>query len=416
MTGMLTIALLGTLSLSVQPAAADTPLPPVALADQEDDSEGGDEDDSLDYGGDDINLDVFGEALDLEEGDEEIKRMQQEDALDAEEGSEEALDDLEFGGDDDEDEFLFEDEEESVPIGGPGQDTARIYREYKENIEDLGPDEEIIQWEQYLSQYPNTLFGDHIQRRIDDLTEFQYSERVPDDLDGFTDIVDAGRREIKLATPRHLTPIDPRNKVRAGFEWGFPEYMNLFADYEAQIQRKWSWHVGVMHRYTGWNIEGGTKYALVKSARTNFIVTGIFDVHLNADPIFPALRPQLGVGKRFIVGGQPLDLQVVGGVDAELRLSEQMALVYIGGFNGTYQASEKVAFFVESSIVAKDMFWDAGINSGYFRFPLFTFGITFWAGEKNNITSSIAANAPYAYNYWGYHFGGVMGDFNMYRD
>ena len=415
MTGTLTLlALLGT--LSIQPAQADTATTTfVAFADQDDGEEDGEKDD-LDYGGDDINLDVFDDSLDMQEGDEEIKRMQEDDALESEDASEEALDDLDFGTDQ-EDEFTFDDEEEAVPIGGPGQDTARIYREFGDNIEDLGPDEEIIQWEQYLGQYPNSLFKDHIQRRVDELTEFQYSERVPDDLDGgFADIVDAGRREIELIAPRHLVSVDPRNKMRAGFEWGYPEYLNLFADYEAQIQRKWSWHVGVIRRYTGWNLEGGTKYALVKSARTNFIVTGIFDFHLNTLPIFPAVRPQIGVGKRFIVAGQPLDLQMVGGVDIELRLSEQMDFITVGGLNATYMASDKVAFFVESSVVAKDFFWDAGINSGFFRFPLLTFGITFWAGEDNNITSSIAANAPYAYSYWGHHFGGVMGDFNIYRD
>ncbi len=417
MTGKLSfVILLGSLAISTQPVLAETTPTVVAFADQDDGEGDGEEEDDLDYGGDNIDLDVFDEALDVEEGDEEIKRMQEDDALEAEEASEEALDDLDFGADE-EDEFSFDDEEEAVPIGGPGQDTARIYREFKDNIEDLGPDEEIIQWEQYLSQYPNSLFKDHIQRRVDELTEFQYSERVPDDLDGgFSDIVDAGRREIKLATPRHLSPIDPRNKMRAGFEWGFPEYMNLFVDYEAQIQRKWSWHVGMIRRYTGWNIEGGTKYALVKSARTNFILTGIFDFHLNTNPLFPAVRPQLGVGKRFIVAGQPLDLQAVGGIDIELRFDSQMDFVTVGGLNATYMASDKVAFFVESSITAKDFFWDAGINSGFFRFPLLTFGITFWTGEKGNVTSSIAANAPYAYSYWGHHFGGVMGDFNMYRD
>ena len=416
MTGMLTLtALLGTLAVTTQPALADmAPVTAVAFADQDDDEEGDEE--NLDYGGDDISLDVFNDALDVQEGDEELERMKAEDALEAEEASEEALDDLDFGADQ-EDEFDFDDEEEAVPIGGPGQDTARIYRDFKDNIEDLGPDEEIIQWEQYLSQYPDSLFKDHIQRRVDELTEFQYSERVPGDLDsGFSDIVDAGRREIRLATPRHLVSIDPRSKMRAGFEWGYPSYLNLFADYEAQIQRKWSWHVGIINRYTGWNVEGGTKYALIKSARTNFLLTGIFDFHLNTNPIFPAVRPQIGVGKRFIVAGQPLDLQMVGGVDIELRLTEQMDFITVGGLNATYMASDKVAFFVESSVVAKDFFWDAGINSSFFRFPLLTFGITFWAGQDNDISASIAANAPYAYNYWGHHFGGVMGDFNMYRD
>ncbi len=418
MLGTLSLAaLLGSLTISSQtalaviPDALDGPL--VAMADQDDDDDDGDEetDEVPDYGGDDIDLDVFQDAL--EPGDEEnVHRISSDDALDSGDTEEQRLDDLDSGGDQEE-VYDFDDEyDQEVQIGGPGQDTARIYRTYKENIEDLGPDEEVIQWERYLEQYPNSLFRDHIQRRMDELTEFQYSERVPLD-EGFEDIVDAGMREIDFFAPRHLEPLDPRSKMRAAFEWGFPEYLNLLVDYEDQIMRQWSWHVGVRRRYAGWNLEAGSKYALIKSARTNFLLTGIFDVHANTNPFFPAVRPQLGVGKRFIVAGHPLDLMAQGGVDLEFRLDAPMGVIHIGGFNATYEASDKVAFFVESSVVAKNLLWEDG---DVFRFPLATFGITFWANEKNTTSASIAANAPYAYGYWGYHFGGVMGDFNFYLD
>jgi hypothetical protein len=418
MIGTLSLtALVATFALAAPPALADDTAVPLAQADDEEGDEGDDEGDKKkkdedEYGGDEESLDVFQEAA--EPGDEQqVERMQQEDALESEEGEEQKLDDLDFGKDQEE-VFDFNDEGEEIPIGGPGQDTARIYRTYKDGIEDLGPDEEVIQWERYLAKYPNSLFKDHIQRRIDELTEFQYSERMPGD-EGFEGIVDAGRREIKLALPRHLESIDPRSKIRAGFEWGYPEYLSLVADYEGQIARQLSWHAGVVRRYTGFNIEAGAKYALIKSARTNFILTGIFDAHMNAGPVFPAVRPQIGVGKRFQIGDRALDLQAVAGVDAELRISEDMALLYLGGFSANFQASDKVSFYAESSFIAKDFFWDAeGKNSSFFRFPLLTFGISFWADKKGKALAAIGANAPYAYSYWGYHFGGVQGDFAYY--
>jgi len=417
MIGMLSFtALIATVESSTAPAwAADEDPSAVFVVQADDEEEDEDEKkkkDADEYGGDEESLDVFQEASEPGDG-EQVERIQQEDALDSEEGEEQKLDELDFGKDQQE-VYDFNDEGEEVPIGGPGQDTARIYRTYVEQLEDLGPDEEVIQWERYLSQYPNSLFKDHIQRRIDELTEFQYAERMPGE-EGFEGIVDAGRREIKLALPRHLETVDPRSKLRAGFEWGFPEYLSLVADYERQIARQASWHAGVVRRYSGFNVEVGGKYAIIKSARTNFILTGILDAHLNAGPVFPAIRPQIGVGKRFPMGDRALDLQAVAGVDAELRISEDMALLYLGGFSATFQASDKVAFFAESSLVAKDVFWDAGgKNSGFFRFPVLTFGIQFWADKKGKALTAIAANAPFAYSYWGYHFGGVQGDFAYY--
>jgi hypothetical protein len=412
--------LFATVALTTPPAVAGDDDPTSVVLAQADEGEGDDEDDDKkgkkkapdeveDYGGDEA-LDDFKDAG--EPGDEEaVQRLQQEDALDSDEAEEQQLDDLDFGQDQEE-VFNFSDEEETVPIGGPGQDTAKIYRTYLDGIEDLGPDEEIIQWERYLQEYPNSLFKDHIQRRIDELTEFQYSERLPGE-EGFEGIVDAGRREIKLSLPRHMDGVDPRTKIRGGFEWGYPQFMGLTADYEHQIARQLSAHAGIVGRYEGFNVEIGGKYAVIKSARTNFLLTGLFDIHMNVGPVYPAFRPQIGVGKRFILADRALDLQATAGVDAQIR--SDFSLIYLGGLNATFQASDKVSFFFEGTFAGKDMFWDAGgKNSTFFRFPVLTFGISFWADKKGKALAALAANAPIANAYWGYHFGGVQGDFAYY--
>ena len=51
-------------------------------------------------------------------------------------------------------------------------------------------------------------------------------------------------------------PIDPRSRFRVGFEWGYPSWINLIANYEQQIDRDFSVHGGMVtiHRLEprGW--------------------------------------------------------------------------------------------------------------------------------------------------------------------
>jgi hypothetical protein len=350
-----------------------------------------------------IDIDLFKEPE--EESQEPAEqRLQEGDKIEQpepQEGEEEN-----YGGDKAAPKINFDEEEEpgTVPMNSVGQDNAKIYRDYKDKLQNIASDEEIISWEEYLKKYPHSLFKSQIQARIDDLSAGLFEERVP--AGKGPGGVDAGHREINLAAPLLLETIDPRTRVNAGFEIGFPNYFNVMFDYEHQIRREWSVHGGVRHRYTGWNIEAGTHYALVKSARTNTIVTGIFDVHANTLPFFPGIRPQVGFGKHFRVGGG-LDVQAEAGVD--LAFQSPISLLYIGGANVTYHASKSVCFFAETSMTMKNLFWDQG---GVFRFDVATFGITFTLAKSQ--FASLAANAPYSTNYWGYHFGSVMADYNYY--
>ena len=66
----------------------------------------------------------------------------------------------------------------------------------------------------------------------------------------------------------------------------------LTADLERQITREFSVHGGVKGRYTGPNVEAGVKYALIKSARTETIVTLLGDLHLNTNPVHFGICPQ----------------------------------------------------------------------------------------------------------------------------
>jgi hypothetical protein len=315
-------------------------------------------------------------------------------------------------------ELNFDDEEEEGGgAQGPaeGQDTARVYREALEQYGELGPDEEALAWERYLQRYPASLFRTRIEARMEELNQSMYGEMVEDSVR----TTDAGKAELRFAQPLLLESLDPRSKIRAGFEWGFPSWVNLMADLEYQIFRELSVHGGLRNRFTGTNAEVGAKYALVKSARLGLLVTGIFDARFNFDPAGPGLRPQVGVGKRFRFGDQHLDVQASGGSDlAIISADDGKALSprLVGGANVSLAANRNLRVFFETSSYMKG-FGDEEL--GVFRFNQLTFGMKYVQARsksKDKLEAGFGASAPYTTNYWSYHYGAIMGDAIYYLD
>ena len=293
---------------------------------------------------------------------------------------------------------------------GPGEDTAVLYRKALEEFAQLTADEEALAWERYLRKYPKSLFRTKIDQRLEEINAQLYQDEVESSGGRASD---AGRQELFFAQPMQLESIDPRSRLRAGFEWGFPDWVNLMVGGEYQLMREWSVHGGLRQRYTGWNVEAGTTYALVKSARTGFIVSGIGDVRLNLDPSHFAMRPQLGVGKRFRFNKEVyLDAMVQGGSD--LAFIDGLSPRLVGGANLSLAANNNLRVYMETSSYMKDL-GDEQIGS--FRFNQLTFGMKFvqWKGKKQQkFEAGFGANAPYTSNYWSYHYGSIMGDVNYY--
>jgi hypothetical protein len=307
----------------------------------------------------------------------------------------------------------YEDSEDAEAGQGEGEDTARIYREALEEYSELAPDEEALAWERYLQRYPSSLFRQRIETRMDELNQEMYDDYIEDSIR----TTDAGKSEIRFTQPMHLESIDPRSKLRAGFEWGYPDWINLMADLEWQLLREWSVHGGLRQRYTGYNVELGTKYALVKSTRMGLLVTGIGDFRLNTNPSHPAVRPQLGVGKRFRFGDQFLDAMVQAGSDLAIMNidgSTGISPRFVGGANLSFAASEELRIYFETSSYMKDLGHDQ-IES--FRFNQIGFGIRYvkrQSKQKEKFDVGAGAAAPYTINYWRYHFGEVAADVNYY--
>ncbi len=299
------------------------------------------------------------------------------------------------------------DDLDAPPVGA--QDSAAIYKKQQDDVKNLDADEELMAWEEYLVRYPGSVFRDRIEKRM---------ELLGDDID--VERIDTGREEeggekagdqaeLRFSQGLLIENINPRHRLQLAFEWGLPNYMNLQVDYERPISREFSVHGGVRRRYSGWSVEGGARYAIVKSSRTQTLVTASADLRVNTDPVFIGFRPMIAAGKRFTVADRALDVQAQVGPDLDLRRAAGFPL--FAGANATFYANDTVALFLETSLNQK---WVADYP---FRFNVVSFGIKFFPGEvKGKWEANLGASAPAVTNYWAHHFGAVMGQANLYLD
>lgn len=314
---------------------------------------------------------------------------------------------------------LLDGEDPAAPSGG---DTEQLYRQTAARLAQLGPDEEMAEWELYLERYPQSVFRTRIESRMEDLMDELYAG--PSGPSGPEVPTDAMRQEIDFAQAMQLENINPRTRLQAGFEWGIPNYFNLILDYEHQLLRTFSLHAGVRRRYTGTNLELGPRWALVKSTRTQTLVTLIGDLHLNANPSYPAFRPQLAVGSRI----GKADVQVQGGADLGFRsfadpdtAAKQSTLQanIVGGANVYYAASERVGLFAETAVYMRPAAANGAFDGGVFSFNVITMGMKFYPTRASDpaskdIEANLGATVPYNQQWWQYHYGSIMGQFNYY--
>ena len=292
------------------------------------------------------------------------------------------------------------DGEEEVGKGGPGQDTEAIYRAFVETMKGEPADEELQAWEGYLAKYPKSLFSERIKKHMEELEDALYGDgpRV-------TPTGDAKDDEIDLAVPLQLDPVNPRQMLQVGFEWGLPSYINLYGDYTHPIRRNLAAHVGIRNRYTGWRLETGARWAFVKSTRTQTVATLIVDVHLNTIPAYPVFRPILAAGKKF---GR-LDLIAEMGVEVDTR--GQAGVRPIGGINATLAANDTVKIFLEGNTYQQWL--DSPKGTLGYRFEVATFGLKFLpAGqglERGDLEVNIGATVPVSTQFWMFHYGSIMG-------
>lgn len=324
-------------------------------------------------------------------------------------------DDFDLDEEDDTDiDFKDDTSQETVKPRGPGEDTAALYREAQSKYSSMNADEEILRWEQYLQKYPNSLFKDRIEARMDELSAELYGERVPGSDRGVDTTVDAAKRELNFAQPVRFASVDPRTHLTAGFEFGIPNLLGGKLDFEYQIQRSWSAHIGLRRDLTESQAVLGTRYALLKSSRTKSIFSGGLDVNLNYPNVFLSLQPTLGFGQRLDVA-DGLDLQVMVGAVAEL--SKPAAMRYTAGLSGELRANETVAIFGETTLNTKYL---ASPEVNPFSFDIATFGLKFFPmkGKGDNLDGrlfvDLSASIPYSWHYWGFYQAAVKSNLAYY--
>jgi len=321
----------------------------------------------------------------------------------------EGADDLEFS-DEELDDFEFLDTETDTGIDlldGEEEpefdDNAVVYRRTQERAQDMSPEEEVELWEAYLRRYERSAFEGRIQERIDAILSGLYGdgEEGP--------VVDALEEEIDFSQGLNLEIINPRTTLQAGFELGIPDFVNVYIGYDHQLARNFAVGGSVRRRYTGASVEAAARYALIKSVKTNTLLTAIGIVHFNVDRAFLGFRPMIAAGKRF---GDRLDVQAQFG--SELELTGPVGVRLFIGANVTYRASDTVAMFVETSGQLKNITFDPRP----FNFTVLTFGLKFMPQpngmDPGQLQFNVGANVPYATSYYMAHFGSIMAQINYY--
>lgn len=269
---------------------------------------------------------------------------------------------------------LFEDDEE---LGGeeilpPGTDTEPIYRAQVAQMEGLAADEEVLAWELYLEEYPNSVFRDLIQQRVDALMKEQFSRRIRRDDPSGKAPRDA---EILMVTPSRMVPLNPRTQARVHLQFGFGvgTFVGGVLDFEYALLRNVSVHGGFTGRLDGWGLEFGSRYAFVKSTKDQLVASLIGDFRVNFQRLGFQARPQIGFGK--IVG----PAQILATVGAQFGSRAYEPVQVIGGVHVGVRVAKPVGIFVESEFAVSNLTRPQGV----FAFATVALGLKFYPPIKN---------------------------------
>jgi hypothetical protein len=327
---------------------------------------------------------------------EEDDDLFEEDLLD--EDDEALLDFEDLDPEDDED--LLGDESSEDAVLAPGTDNARLYRAEQDQLAGSELDEEVMAWEMYLNEYPNSIFRERIEERIDELEDQVYQGSIG----SMRMEANAKDAELHFVSPLHMTNINPRTRLQVGLEFGFgtPLYARPTLDMEYAILRNVSIHGGFWGRYGGMGAEFGARYAFVKSAKLNFIATLIADMRLNINPVYFEARPQLALGK--IIG--PVQMMLTVGTAVETRRNASVSL--IGGLHVSARLAPPVSVFFETDIYVRNL----GRSAGAFTFDVVSFGLRLHPNMKKRghdaVEINTAGHIPVGRRYLQYYFGAVQ--------
>lgn len=294
-------------------------------------------------------------------------------------------------GDEESDEPLEPDGDE--PDEKPGAtEAAAEYRKVLNATLESDAEERLAAWEEYLAAHPDTPFLQQVSEHIAEAEEELYSSKIERKTEGVVD-----KRTIAFPEAVYLENLNPASRVRAGFEFGLPAWINVFTDVEYAIGSQFSSHVAIRHRYSGWSLELGPRFSPVKITDPDIVLTVTGDLNIGFDPGLLGLRPALLAGwapiqdKLFVqIQGSPTFEQYDGFWTPRVR----------GGGNITFRAAEPVALFIEGAIESKYLGWPGGD----LQFHTVGFGMRFYPSDKNAqrddpVEAILGAQVPAFFNY-----------------
>jgi hypothetical protein len=308
---------------------------------------------------------------------------------------------------DQQEEDLFDENTDAQPRAA-GEDTVDLYRDQLRELEGADAEEVLSAWEAYLVEWPNTLYRDQIARTIGEAEIEMYGDGIS------TDEADRPpHRGMKFPEPASGENLNPASRIKFGFEWGLPTWINLMGDAELALSPRFSGHASMRKRYQGWSFELGPRFAMVKDEGTGTLVTLAGDAHLGIDPAIIGLRPTLGAGQRFFDRAY---LQVQ--VSPEWQLIQGYWTFYgAAGANLTLRASDSVAFFLEGNMASQYLGWPGGA----LQFHTIGFGMRFYPTPKGRPVEDktevlFGAQVPMSWSYWDFHKGAASVQSNLYLD
>ena len=233
-----------------------------------------------------------------------------------------------------------------------------------------GSGQEGVQaWEAYLAQYPQSLYLEQIRRDITQAEAELYGEEIVDESG-----TRRQRRGLKFPEMAMGENLNPATRVKVGFDWGIPAWINLIGDVEYAFAPRFSAHMGMRKRYSGWSLDLGPRFAVVKDADLGLIVSLSGDLHVNVDPAFTGLRPGVQVGKILF---DKVFVQIQGAPEWQL-VEGYWTTQVIGGGQLAYRASRAVGMFIEANLASQYF----GLPSRNPTFHTVVFGMRFYPSAK----------------------------------
>lgn len=296
------------------------------------------------------------------------------------------------------DEDFFDEEGPAVTAERKaGEDDANVYRAMQTQLLEADPEERLAAWEDYLKTYPNTAFLEQISDEIAQAEAELYQDGIRGEV-----VETVYKRQLPFPEMALGENLNPATRIKLGFEFGLPDWINLIGDMEYALTPRFSGHVAMRKRLTGWALEAGPRVAILKLEDPGLIVSAVADVHLGVDPAMFGVRPGLAAGFHPI---EMLWVQAQGSVEVE-GISGTWAPRYRGGGQIHVRPADPVALYVEGNLESKYLGW----ISGDFMFHTVVFGMRFYpmkSTEKRTDATDVllGGSVPAMYAFWDTHKG-----------